>query len=448
MGIRCILITINDNSSAYFTDINKHLISQICVCCVFQEKKRREKQEAMRVLTELKSVISVRAVEVNKREEAALRKMYPDLHNLTPKENVAEISNDVSADDRKLMVNDSKENRDSTQINETQCVDNTGEYRDKTHSENMAYGNEIKDDSEGLTSELPSTGINFHNSEEGNKSTVDNQKDKNHCGTETIEADMNNECVSAYVNSSDCFPSIDSAIQSEQNKIIKDFVQEPTPTDEKQYLNTDWSLDNDVSENISEQATEMENHTKNTDTDENWTSDKHRNCKSYVTSVGVRRLRKSNLLELCDSESDEDQDNRLDYYYNDIDNPDDGIETEKPERIGLPLLELIGNKINTYEHDEKERDEDDSDGDDNIVRMRLPMLSLEDRLQRFGGSAFGFSTEVATEAVERSKVFGQMEEETFGGEVYGELSEEEHDSERDSEGDKGSKQETVDIEQH
>lgn len=43
---------------------------------LFQERKRREKQEALRLLTELKSVISVRAEEMGRREKRAQERKY------------------------------------------------------------------------------------------------------------------------------------------------------------------------------------------------------------------------------------------------------------------------------------------------------------------------------------------------------------------------------------
>lgn len=43
---------------------------------IFQERKKREKQEALRLLTELKSVISVRAEEMGRRERIAQERKY------------------------------------------------------------------------------------------------------------------------------------------------------------------------------------------------------------------------------------------------------------------------------------------------------------------------------------------------------------------------------------
>lgn len=66
--------------------------NQLLLWLFKQEKKRKEKEEALRVLTELKSVISVRAEDTAKREQAALLKSKRLLNpnELKPKKNSTE----------------------------------------------------------------------------------------------------------------------------------------------------------------------------------------------------------------------------------------------------------------------------------------------------------------------------------------------------------------------
>lgn len=153
--------------------------------------------------------------------------------------------------------------------------------------------------------------------------------------------------------------------------------------------------------------------------------ERKRNVKSYVTKAGVRRIRKSNMLELCDSESENENTGNAGYYYNDSD------EDLDDQRVGLPLMELL-RKDNDDEHDKSEEFEitaggsDNDSGDDGFqTDVKLPMLSLEERLGKLAGGNFGFTADVASEVASRSRIQGTMVEETFGGDVFGELSEDE-----------------------
>lgn len=72
-----------------------------------QEKKKKEKEEALRLLTELKSVISVRAQDTAKREQIALNKAKGGLGNIKTDniESENQTSNKISTEKNNVNVN-------------------------------------------------------------------------------------------------------------------------------------------------------------------------------------------------------------------------------------------------------------------------------------------------------------------------------------------------------
>lgn len=345
----------------------------------------------MRVLTELKTVISVRAVEINKREQAALQKMYPDLHKPSTPEHVGQVSSDCTMEDKNsLEIRPVNTDVPSKQTGDFDVPELLPEKLMEDVSQNKAKGQNIE---------------------------MESLSGKNVTESFTESESMKTRIEEKYKAPSDLDTHDQSTFSNERNKKT-DYVLADNKSQDSPEKDKDDVFLSKVDQSKQEQII-----------DKGVNRGKPRNCKSYVTNMGIRRLRKNNMLEICQSESDEEVDKNMDFYYDSSSNSsqEDDVQNDKPRRIGLPLLELTGKKtgndtdcIATGDKDEK-TDEIKSDSV-GTAQFRLPVMSLEDRLQRLSGSGFGFTSDLAEEAVARSKVFNKMEEETFGGEVYGELS--------------------------
>lgn len=416
---------------------------------LFQEKKRQEKQEAMRVLNELKSVISVRAVEINKREEAALRKMYPDLHkpfsehcpedgNDSEKDNVKnedvvdnteneKILDKGKADSKTIDTAKSKASgkSDSRIFHKQMQKASTKPVSKKNAAAKSEANDERKSSARG---EQDSKSRDFRVAETGNKS---GSKEGN-----KPEVGRNFQISDTSLRTENAHPVTDTQSMEDDSGLTASCIKPPENhkhLEESDSFVNDRLKQKDVSGDLHSDERNEEVPEKETAECDEKRDISRRQCKSYVTTVGVRRLRKSNILELK-SESDEEENDR-DYYYNDDD--DDGADggsdnNDRFQKFGLPLFEVTGKRMERVEASDENRGKmeevSDQENDAEVLkRFRLPPLSLEDKLQRFGSSGFGFTPALATEAVEKSKMFGEMEEETFGGDVYGEMSEEDDD---------------------
>ncbi|KAL4226026.1 hypothetical protein ACF0H5_014013 [Mactra antiquata] len=257
-----------------------------------KEKKRKEKQEALRMLTELKSVISVRAVETERRERAAILRMHPELQN-----------------------------------NETTDLDR----------------------------DLPSS-----------------------------------------------FKPSDTVVDQCKAGLVDQTVESAEPF-------------NEVNEK-QEKECEQENGSKTT-SDMFHLSINESSPHSVTTSLGVRRLRKSNMLDLSDSD--------------DGDYPDEGGEVETG--ISAETNHAILSKTE-FTSGEFVDGDSDSENVTDFVPFKLPAATLEERLEKIAGAKFGFSSDLAMQAVAKRRDFGGLNEETFGGDVYGELSD---DDDHDNDGNSG-----------
>lgn len=284
---------------------------------ILQEIKRKEKEEALRMLTELKSVISVRAVETEKREKVALMKMYPD----------------------RLLADE--------------------------------LANQSKDDAS-------------HDSESG-------------------ELEMSYDRVSNIMtNATKESESYDT--NSELRCIKRDFIPysddinrmtDHNVNTQIEYKNT--NLADELNHSVLEMGSEIDKH-------------------SIISSQGIRRMRKGNMLDLSDSDLE---------VYSEDENLN-GIEEEQTNleitpRLGLPLLTLTKGDYNT-------EGMTDMDSRDCVAAVRLPALTLEERLAHFSGANLGLTSELAEQAVAKSKIMGGLEEMTFGGDVYGECSDDTGDN--------------------
>ena len=183
--------------------------------------------------------------------------------------------------------------------------------------------------------------------------------------------------------------------------------------------------------------------------------------KSVVTHVGVRRLRKGNMLH--DSDSDEDV---LDDISKDISDRDSvkpspwtafttlpnkaskkacqgDFNTHKSDKESEIVAEedafVLGKNVtedyvlndddndHDYDYDNVE-DDDAADCDDS--KPSLAGLSLEEKLARYSGLDFNFTSNIALMAAAKSREFRKVEETAFGEEEeFGELSESESELE-------------------
>lgn len=360
-----------------------------------------EKQEAMRVLNELKSVISVRAVEINKREQAALRKMYPDLHKALPRE--AEVQQTGREAEAYLDISSTEKNKvENLEIKSLEK--GPEEYEDntcRTKEEGTKHCNPSPLGNVQIQSNVDYRYMKEAREIEGDKAryiafeAIDacDDRDIARCH-KPLEQSKNhkNQCESSSL----CNMKVNQMESEGSGKIGIDKIGDSL---------ADCIKTNQVPS---------------------------RNCKSYISQVGVRRLRK-NVLELCDSESDEDR--SYDFEDDEIDESDSKDENgfqniQRCPRIGLPLLELTSQKFETEEFGDNETEQVETTGvrktEDVNIRVGMPALTLEERLKKFCSSGFSLPPNLAADAVAKSKSFSKMEEETFGGEVYGELSEEEN----------------------
>lgn len=284
-----------------------------------QEKKRREKEEALRMLSELKTVISVRAVETEKREKAAMLKMNPDL-----------------AVNVKWLA--AKDTVDDTEVNLAN--------KQKICIGYMADDLVVKENLATLGSNKP------------------DEKDNKQVGV---------------------IPFGDGLGKQSSN------VQNV--------------------ENITYAADKLKQHVSDKDQERQLCEPvRKENKNSIISSQGVRRLRKSNMLDLSDSDLEEYPDDE------DEDRHYDTEELENTPRLGLPLKKLTEDETFNDVADNSENTSDE------VIKFRLPLLSLQERLETFSGADFGLTSEIAEKAVARSKVMGVGEETTFGGDVYGECS--------------------------
>ena len=183
--------------------------------------------------------------------------------------------------------------------------------------------------------------------------------------------------------------------------------------------------------------------------------------KSVVTQLGVRRLRKGNMLH--DSDSDEDilDDISIDISDRDSVKPSLGtafttlpnkqskkaykgdFNTHKSDKESEIVAEedavVLGKNVtqdyflndddndHNYDYDNVE-DDDAADGDDS--KPSLAGLSLEEELARYSGLDFNFTSNIALMAAAKSREFRKVEETAFGEEEeFGELSESESELE-------------------
>ncbi|KAH3782330.1 vezatin-like [Dreissena polymorpha] len=422
-------------------------------------KKKLERDETMRVLTELKSVISVRAVEINRREQAALQKMYPDVH----KPQVCQsgfLDIEVPRIKGKNMQNrgSSLENHSAFVKQSDDSVENP-----KNIVENLDCVEDLEHSSRKSAHYVPKAEVVLKveaDSEMHVKDVFSEFNLKSNANVSVNDIEVKDEL--------ELYPLLNSA----QNSVVTDDSNE---------------IKSDTAGNLPKSDREKELETSDGSESVN---DKHRNVKSYVTAVGIRRIRKSNMLEMCDSESDTEYARSTDYYFNESDEAEES-DVLYQGRIGLPLKDLLnkGSERTEYPTDSdddklvssenhKENDGNDlefgedksvldkenlvcfadnldspgnymdcsshnvecgKDNNDDIeykedeedfhTNLRLPVLSFEDRLNALAGGNFGFNPDVASEMAMRSRTLGAMVEETFGGEVFGEMSEEEEETE-------------------
>ncbi|XP_045164506.2 vezatin-like isoform X2 [Mercenaria mercenaria] len=300
-----------------------------------KEKKRREKEEALRMLSELKTVISVRAVETEKREKAAILKMYPGL-------------------------------RFPEKSCDTELTSQEESGRPCAH---VATNQETFDGSCDHMSDMPSE-------EKKDNIKSDNDDEISNTNIETVS--------SSGVTQIDRLTNI--CIDSEDKN--KEFLTEDKHT----------SLADELKQNESKE-TEGTSYFSHKTFESCYERDKH----SVISSRGVRRLRKSDILDFSDSDLEEyPEDDSIDEQHSDED------EDEMP-RLGLPLPT-------------SSKEEDTEEGSDGVTKFRLPVLTLQERLEHFSGANLGLTSELAEKAVAKSKIMGVMEETTFGGDVYGECS--------------------------
>ena len=314
------------NKSSFLFEIVR--IMELIQTVILQEKKRKEKEEALRMLSELKKVISVRAIDTEKREKAAILKMYPDLH-LAENFEESKLSNQE-------VSNILKPHSSSNQRTLKMSCDQSGA------AEQISQGVESDNEYDAIV-------------------------------TSPLEITNDNE-----------EPSLDQELKEFERK-----------TDEFHH----------TYEQINER-------------------DKH----SVISSQGVRRLRKSDMLDVSDSDSEGYPDDKdKDEHYGD---EDDDEEVDNLPRLGLPLIDLT-KKGELGEQGEQNLGPSSKEA----TKFRLPLLTLEERLEQFSRANYGLTSELAEKAVAKSKTMGVMEETTSGGDVYGECSSSNDDDDDDDDDD-------------
>ncbi|XP_052778938.1 vezatin-like isoform X2 [Mya arenaria] len=389
-------------------------------------KKKREREEAMRVLTELKSVISVRAVEVNKREQAALKKMYPQYQDDSETAQSKEERNGM----KEGMVDNLGHATDggykSLMGSKDVCIDGHGKT---DHTDNDTNGGQYtkKEIKNGCTDKSGKTDNKVNDSDDSGKivsqdrkgwsvESIDKHEQKNIDGDKCFQETRGTEVAESEPEGINKY---DDNVDQKRFDIFDKDRTEGTPANDMSAKTEICFKDEKIKDDL-----KVKFHSENQDLEDIRTK---RDVNSYVSRAGVRRIRKSNMLEMCemcDSDSDTEANKDIDYYYNDS---DEEIE-DSGRRIGLPLMDLIGNRKDKEVEPEEfgnESDSESADLDEFRTDVRMPMLTLEDRLGKLAGGNYGFSSDVASAVAARSRDLIGLTEETFGGEVYGELSEDE-----------------------
>ena len=357
-----------------------------------QEKKKRAKEEALRMLKELKSVITVRSQEMEKREADALKRYknqetgpQPDTDRQTPR------SDDV---DNMALTGSSNEDKETKhQLSPTVQVDlelRKSDFVDNTKAGLIdSAGGELTEDDKIHTIEvddIPNLAVASMQTEHGSVCMLVAARlgisSHGHCNLED--------------------KLLDEDVNGDERPVLNIRTEEGNENDD----NNSDKIDNlnessdylDISGGTSQKSLKITNlrdkHSEQDRTDHANASDKS-----------------SSFTEL--SNTDNESVYSAISYTDDIDHSENtGTAAKNNSITSCDETNFESSNCDSKEQSPSEKEEKNS-------------LTLEERLQVFHGANLSFTSNIAALAVARSQTFGLPKESTFGGNTFGDDSDDE-----------------------
>ena len=386
-----------------------------------QEKKKRAKEEALRMLKELKSVITVRSQEMEKREADALKRYknqetdpQPGTHRQTPRSDDVDIMalTGSSIEDQETKHQLSPTVEVDLELRKSECVDNT-----KAGLIDSAGGElTVQVDLELRKSEfVDNTKAGLIDSADG-ELTEDDKKHSiavedipNLAATNLAATSMQTEhgsvCmlvparlgISSHGHCNLEDKLLDEDVNGEERSVLN-IRKEGNENDD----NNSDKIDNlnessdylDISGGTSQKSLKITN-----------LRDKHSEQDRTYHEEANASDKSSSFTEL--SNTDNESVYSAISYTDDIDHSGNTGTAAKNDSItNCDDTNFETSNCESKEHSPSEKEEENS-------------LTLEERLHVFHGANLSFTSNIAALAVARSQTFGLPKESTFGGDTFG-----------------------------
>ena len=394
-----------------------------------QEKKKRAKEEALRMLKELKSVITVRSQEMEKREADALKRYkhqetdpQPDTHRQTPRSDNVDNMEKREADALKRYKNQETDPQTDTdrQTPRSDGVDNmapTGSsIEDKETKHQLSPTVQV--DLELRKSEFVDNAKAGLIDSAGGELTADDKihtievEDIPNLGATSMQTEHGSVCMLVAPR---------SGISSHGHCNLEDkLLDEDVNREERSVLNIRKEEGNENDDNNSDKIDNL-----------NESSD-------YLDISGGTSQKSLRITNLRDKHSEQDRTDHEDANASDksssfteLSNTDNESVysaisyTDDIDHSGKTGTAAKNDSITSCDKTNFESSHCESKEQSPTEKEEENSLTLEERLQVFHGANLSFTSNIAALAVARSQTFGLPKESTFGGDTFGEDSDNE-----------------------